>query len=166
MFKIGDFSKLIQVSVKKLRYYDEIGLLKPVQVDRFTGYRYYSFEQLPRLNRILALKDLGLSLEQIVQLLNEAVPANTIRGMFRQTEYTTVEKRFGIESHLPDVLHVPVRLCVRRGVIAVGNGAAMDGWELGAAAFYDTAVMRYGCGGLQPHAGVDWQRGVEAALDG
>ncbi len=58
MFKIGDFSRLSQVTVKALRYYDELGLLKPTHVDRFTGYRYYSATQLPRLNRILALKDL------------------------------------------------------------------------------------------------------------
>jgi DNA-binding transcriptional MerR regulator len=62
MFKIGEFSKFSQVTVKTLRYYDQIGLLKPAEVDRFTGYRYYSVDQLPRLNRILALKDLGLSL--------------------------------------------------------------------------------------------------------
>ncbi|MBM3146155.1 MAG: MerR family transcriptional regulator, partial [Chloroflexi bacterium] len=61
MLKIGDFSKLSRVSVKTLRYYDGIGLLKPLQVDRFTAYRYYSYEQLPRLNRILALKDLGMA---------------------------------------------------------------------------------------------------------
>ncbi len=61
MFKIGDFSKLAQVSDKTLRYYAQLGLLKPVWVDRFSGYRYYTLEQLPRLNRILALKDLGFS---------------------------------------------------------------------------------------------------------
>lgn len=65
MFKIGDFSRFSRVSVKTLRYYDEVGLLKPAKVDRFTGYRYYSAEQLPRLNRILALKDLGLPLEEV-----------------------------------------------------------------------------------------------------
>jgi effector-binding domain-containing protein len=69
MLKIGDFSHLSHVSVRMLRHYDELGLLTPVQVDRFTGYRYYSIEQLPRLNRILALKDLGFSLDQIAQLL-------------------------------------------------------------------------------------------------
>lgn len=83
MFKIGDFSKLSQLSVKTLRYYDEIGLLKPVEVDPFTGYRYYSAGQLPRLNRILALRDLGLSLEQIAALLNQELPAAQIRGMLR-----------------------------------------------------------------------------------
>src|SRR5690348_9109071 len=62
VFKISDFSRLSQVSMRTLRYYDEIGLLKPGQVDCATGYRYYSIDQLPRLNRILALKDLGFEL--------------------------------------------------------------------------------------------------------
>jgi DNA-binding transcriptional MerR regulator len=76
MFKIGDFSKLSRVSVKALRYYDELGLLKPAHVDHFTGYRFYSADQLPQLNRILALKDLGFSLEQTMRLLEGAlVPA-------------------------------------------------------------------------------------------
>ncbi|GHO42747.1 MerR family transcriptional regulator [Ktedonospora formicarum] len=83
MFKISDFSRLSQVSMRTLRYYDEIGLLKPVQVDPLTGYRYYSIDQLPRLNRILAFKDLGFELSQIVQLLDEEVPPAQIRGMLR-----------------------------------------------------------------------------------
>lgn len=83
MFKIGDFSKITQVSIKALRYYDEIGLLKPVEVDRFTGYRFYSASQLPRLNRILALKDLGFTLEQIARLVDENVSPAEIRGMFK-----------------------------------------------------------------------------------
>src|SRR5512147_3281105 len=88
MFKIGDFSRLTQVSIKTLRYYDEIGLLKPAQIDRFTNYRYYTIEQLPRLNRILALKDLGLSLDQIGDLLKRDLPADQLRGMLmlRQAE--------------------------------------------------------------------------------
>jgi effector-binding domain-containing protein len=83
MFKIGEFSKLSQVTVKTLRYYDAIGLLKPAEVDRFTGYRHYSARQLPRLNRILALKDLGLSLDQVAQLLESDLPPDQIRGMLR-----------------------------------------------------------------------------------
>jgi len=66
-----------------LRYYDEVGLLKPVCVDHFNGYRYYSVDQLPRLNRILALKDLGFSLGQIAQLLDENVSSAQIQGMLR-----------------------------------------------------------------------------------
>lgn len=82
MLKIGDFSKLSHVSIKALRLYDQMGLLKPVHVDEFTGYRYYAAHQLPRLNRILALKDLGFSLEQIAKLLNEISPAQ-IQGMLQ-----------------------------------------------------------------------------------
>lgn len=83
MFKIGEFSKLSHVTVKALRYYDKIGLLQPAEVDRFTNYRYYSASQLPRLNRILALKELGLALEQIKQLINDELPPEQIRGMLR-----------------------------------------------------------------------------------
>jgi effector-binding domain-containing protein len=83
MFKIGEFSKLSQVTVKTLRYYDQIGLLQPAEVDRFTDYRYYSASQLPRLNRILALKDLGLSLDQIGQLLEDDLSPDQIRGILR-----------------------------------------------------------------------------------
>jgi len=81
VFKIGDFSKMSRVSVKTLRYYDEVGLIAPASVDEFTGYRYYSADQLPRLNRILALKDLGFSLEQIARLLDGGLPANHIGEM-------------------------------------------------------------------------------------
>jgi DNA-binding transcriptional MerR regulator len=83
VFRIGEFSKLSQVTVKTLRYYDKIGLLTPAQVDRFTSYRYYSADQLPRLNRILALKGLGLSLDQIARLLEDDLPPDQIRGMLR-----------------------------------------------------------------------------------
>jgi len=60
MLKIGDFSRFARVSVKALRYYDELGLLKPVKVDEFTGYRYYAATQLTQLHRIVALKDMGI----------------------------------------------------------------------------------------------------------
>jgi DNA-binding transcriptional MerR regulator len=83
VFKIGDFSRLSLVSVKALRYYDELGLLKPARVDEWTGYRYYSASQLTRLNRILALKDMGLSLEQIALLLHQEPTPDQIRGMLR-----------------------------------------------------------------------------------
>lgn len=95
MIKIGDFSKLSQVTVKALRLYDEMGLLKPARVDNFTGYRYYSADQLPRLNRIIALKDLGLSLEQIALLLKDNLPAEQLRGMLKM-------KRAEIEQRLED----------------------------------------------------------------
>ncbi|MCB2209343.1 MerR family transcriptional regulator [bacterium] len=81
MLKIGEFSKIAQVSVKTLRYYDRMGLLNPAQIDRFTGYRYYALSQLQRLNRILALKDLDFSLEQIQGLLDVDLPNETIQQL-------------------------------------------------------------------------------------
>src|SRR5512141_3329320 len=81
MIRIGDFSKLSRVSVKTLRYYDGVGLLKPVHVDPSTGYRMYEYAQLLRLHRILALKDLGFSLEEIGRLLSENVTPGQLRGM-------------------------------------------------------------------------------------
>ncbi|MBF6599982.1 MAG: MerR family transcriptional regulator [Dehalococcoidia bacterium] len=81
MLKIGDFARLCQLPVKTLRYYDELGLITPARVDAFTGYRYYAVEQLPRLNRLLALRDLGFSLEQIARVLNDGVTHEQLRGM-------------------------------------------------------------------------------------
>jgi effector-binding domain-containing protein len=95
--QIGDFSKLSFVSVKALRYYDEIGLLKPVRVDEFTGYRYYSASQLPRLNRIIALKNLGLSLEEIARLLKDDVPISSILDLL-QTKQVEIKRRLGEEA--------------------------------------------------------------------
>jgi DNA-binding transcriptional MerR regulator len=83
MFKIGEFSSLSGVTVKALRYYDRVDLLKPAQVDPFTGYRYYTIEQIDRLNRIIALKDLGLSLDEVSRVLCENPPLTEIRGMLR-----------------------------------------------------------------------------------
>jgi DNA-binding transcriptional MerR regulator len=83
VFKIGEFSKFCFVTVKTLRYYDKIGLLPPARVDEATGYRYYSADQVPELNRILALKDLGLTLEQIGNLSDGDLSADQIRGMLR-----------------------------------------------------------------------------------
>jgi DNA-binding transcriptional MerR regulator len=82
MFKIGEFSRFTRVSVKTLRHYDEMGLLRPRVVDRFTNYRYYSADQVPRLNQILALRELGFSLEQIGRLLEAELSPDQLRGMF------------------------------------------------------------------------------------
>ncbi|WP_373483508.1 MerR family transcriptional regulator [Acetobacterium sp.] len=65
MFKIGEFSKLTQVSIRMLRYYDENDLLKPAQTDPFTGYRLYSVEQIPKLQKIIFLRDIGYTVAEI-----------------------------------------------------------------------------------------------------
>ena len=69
MLRIGEFSKLSRVSIRMLRHYDDIGLLKPAEIDHFTGYRYYREEQLFVISRITALKDMGFPLADIIRLL-------------------------------------------------------------------------------------------------
>ncbi len=95
MFKIGDFSRISQVPVSTLRYYADIGLLEPVRVDHESGYRYYSWTQLPRLNRILALKDLGLSLTQLKSLLDDELSLEELKGMFKR-------KQAELQAHLTE----------------------------------------------------------------
>lgn len=81
MFRIGEFSRIARVSGRLLRYYDSIGLLSPQRVDPATGYRYYTADQLGRLNRILALKELGLTLDQVARLIDDRISTEEIRGM-------------------------------------------------------------------------------------
>lgn len=100
MLKIGDFSKLAHVTVKTLRYYARLGLLQPAWTDRFTGYRYYTLEQLPRLNRILALKDLGFSLDQIAGLVKDNLPVEQIRGMLRLKQAELEERILAEQNRL------------------------------------------------------------------
>ena len=81
MYSIGEYARIAQVSKRLLRYYDEIGLFQPVKIDRESGHRYYSATQLPELNRILALKDLGISLNQIQRFVRDEISATEIQGM-------------------------------------------------------------------------------------
>lgn len=81
MFGIGTVANLAQVSVRTLRYYDETGLLRPWWVDPESGYRWYSADQIHRLHRILALRDLGVSLADIAVLLESDLGVDELRGI-------------------------------------------------------------------------------------
>lgn len=83
MFRIGEFSQVAKVTIDTLRHYDALGLLKPEKVDPFTGYRYYSARQLLSLNRILALKEIGFSLEEIARIFQENLTPEQLRGMLK-----------------------------------------------------------------------------------
>lgn len=71
MFRIGEFSKLTQVSIRMLRYYDEVGLLKPEQTDKMTDYRLYTANQIPHLNKIIFLRNLGFQISEIAEALKQ-----------------------------------------------------------------------------------------------
>jgi len=97
MFRIGEFAQIAQVSGRQLRFYDQLGLLRPAQTDPETGYRYYSIQQLPALNRILALKDLGLSLDQIGPLLANQISPSELRAMLTMKR-AQIEQSLGEEQ--------------------------------------------------------------------
>ncbi|HBY24216.1 MAG TPA: MerR family transcriptional regulator [Propionibacteriaceae bacterium] len=80
---ISDFARLGQVSMRMLRHYDDLGLLTPDHVDPGNGYRSYSPEQLHVLNRLVALKDLGFTLDQVRRIMVEDVGPDELRGMLR-----------------------------------------------------------------------------------
>jgi DNA-binding transcriptional MerR regulator/effector-binding domain-containing protein len=80
---IGDFARLGRVSVRMLRHYDAISLLRPEHVDPRTGYRFYTRDQVRRLNRIVALKELGLRLDQVRAIVDESLTAVELRAMLR-----------------------------------------------------------------------------------
>jgi DNA-binding transcriptional MerR regulator len=107
MLTIGEFARLGQVSPRMLRHYDEIGLLGPQKVQAETGYRLYGVSQLGDLHRLLALRDLGLTLEQIKRFLTNNPSVEELRGMLRlrqtQIEHTVSEEQGRlrrVEAHL------------------------------------------------------------------
>jgi DNA-binding transcriptional MerR regulator len=83
MFSIGEFARHGRVSVRMLRHYDAIGLLRPACVDPVSGYRFYQASQLAELNRVVALKDLGFTLQQVQAIVAEKVSAAELRGMLK-----------------------------------------------------------------------------------
>jgi DNA-binding transcriptional MerR regulator/effector-binding domain-containing protein len=95
MLKIGDFSKIGKISIRMLRHYDQIGLLKPAYIDNITGYRSYSIDQLPRLNRILFLKDIGFSLSEVMELIDEHISIDEMKDMLVRKQ-KDLENEIGI----------------------------------------------------------------------
>lgn len=70
MYQIGEFSKINRVTVKTLRYYEKMGLLEPAYIDESNGYRYYTSEQLPLIHKIIALRQMDFSIQEILTFLD------------------------------------------------------------------------------------------------
>ena len=120
MFTIGDFARLGRVSVRMLRHYDAIGLLLPAQVDPSTGYRYYSAQQLSRLNRIIALKELGLTLEQVGSILREKIDLPELRGMLRMRR-AQLEEQMAVDQARLAAVNARLRLIEIEGHMNTGD---------------------------------------------
>lgn len=121
MLRIGDFSALSQVPIKTLRYWDEYGLLRPARVDPDTGYRYYAAHQLAQLHRILALKGLGFSLEEVARVLDATVTAAELRGMLRLRQ---AEQRERADAEAERLARVEARLRL------IEQEGSMGGYEV------------------------------------
>jgi len=107
MFSIGEFARHGRVSVRMLRHYDAIGLIRPASVDPDTGYRFYQASQLDELNRVIALKDLGFTLQQVQAILEEKVTAAELRGMLKLRR---AEIQARIEAETTRLARVEARL--------------------------------------------------------
>ncbi|HLL69157.1 MAG TPA: MerR family transcriptional regulator [Micromonosporaceae bacterium] len=168
MFSIGDFARLGRVSVRMLRHYDAIGLLPPAAVDTASGYRFYSADQLRRLNRVVALKDLGFTLQQVQVILDDKIDVVELRGMLRlrqaqlamqlaadQSRLAGVEARLRMiesEGHMSteDVVLksiAPVRVAE---VTGVAGGYASEEISPVIQPLYAELIRRLGKAGVQP----------------
>ncbi|MGA8296669.1 MAG: helix-turn-helix domain-containing protein [Acidimicrobiales bacterium] len=124
MYGIGTVARIAQVSVRTLRHYDEVGLLKPASVDPSTGYRYYTSGQVLLLHRILVLRDLGVPLPEISELMVENATVEQIRGILRLRQ---AEARSQLSAQAEQLKRVEIRLA------QLEEGAMQD---------YDVVVKR------------------------
>lgn len=88
MFRIGEFSKMGKTSIKTLHYYDEINLLKPETTDDFTGYRFYTTDQLLKLHKIQALRQIGMSIENTKLIMS----GNDMRSILESRKTELIEE--------------------------------------------------------------------------
>lgn len=116
MLSIGHFARHGRVSVRMLRHYDAIGLLRPAYVDQVTGYRSYDAEQLSRLNRIVALKDLGFTLQQVQSILDDEVSVEELRGMLRLRQ-AELEWQIAADSARLVQVEARIRIIEREGAM-------------------------------------------------
>jgi DNA-binding transcriptional MerR regulator len=116
MFTIGDFARHGRVSVRMLRHYDATGLLCPARIDPASGYRFYAASQLARLNRIIALKDLGFTLEQVGAMLDEQVSAEQLRGMLR-LRHAELQSRIAADTSRLAQVEARLRIIEREGAM-------------------------------------------------
>jgi DNA-binding transcriptional MerR regulator len=130
VFRIGDFAQIARVSGRQLRHYDRLGLLQPSHTDSRSGYRYYKADQLPRLNRILALKALGFSLEQIGRMLSAELPTAELRGMLSvrraQVEHSLAEEQAKLRQIESRILQIDEQGALRDYDVSLKSAAARD----------------------------------------
>jgi DNA-binding transcriptional MerR regulator/predicted transcriptional regulator YdeE len=114
LIKIGDFAKATGVTVKALRHYESLGLLRPAWVNRYNGYRYYAPGQQTWLERILAYKQMGFPLSQICDLLDERLTDAEIIAMLRNRE-SALSNQIAREQNRLSVVRKSLETALRGG---------------------------------------------------
>ena len=111
LLRIGEYARLVGLSVRTIRYYGDIGLLTPSEIDRHTGYRYYGLDKVATAQRLLALRALGLPLNEIAAVLDDRLDDEAFRDLLeghierlevelRQTTEQLVGARAHLKAHL------------------------------------------------------------------
>ena len=108
MLKIGEFSKLTKTTVKALRYYDKIGLLKPAFIDSYTNYRYYTQEQIQTAQQIQTLKAVGLTCEKIQDILQNKTNTEAVLVLHKQ-ELEHLKEEVSVQLKRLDFLINPAK---------------------------------------------------------
>ncbi|MBZ6114238.1 MULTISPECIES: MerR family transcriptional regulator [Streptomyces] len=168
MFTIGDFARHGRVSVRMLRHYDATGLLRPAHVAPVSGYRYYTAAQFAHLNQIIALKDLGFTLQQVQDIVDEKVGIEELRGMLRlrraelETAMAAAAARLiQVEARLRAIEsegHMPTNDVVIKSVPSVrvaemtATAASFEPEDIGPVIgpLYDELFRRLGSAGITP----------------
>lgn len=131
MLSIGEFARLVGVSVRMLRHYDQLGLLEPARVDEFTGYRSYSAAQLDRANRLVALKDLGFSLDEVGQILADHAADADVLGLLRRRGDELVRQLQADANRLAQV-QARIRLIAKESPMSTFHETALPELQLAA----------------------------------
>ncbi len=115
MFRIGEFSKRSGLSIDTLYHYEKMKLLIPGHIDKFSGYRYYEADQLVTVNKIMALKDAGFSLEEISVALNKKLSVSSLIGLLEQ-KAILIEDRLNKEADRLERLRTNIFLIKNGGI--------------------------------------------------
>jgi DNA-binding transcriptional MerR regulator len=172
MYTIGAFAQLGGVTVRMLRHYDSLGLLVPSFVDPVNGHRHYEAAQLSRLNRLVALRELGFSLGQVGQLLNEGIELAELRGMLRlraaelQTrllhDQQTLDRVRGrlrlIESEtIMTITNVEVKTIAPQRVLFLQTTVAADDGEQHVEPLYEKVIEHMEAVGADRASPISWR---------
>lgn len=103
MFKIGAFSNLVNVSPRMLRYYEKCGLIYPMKIDKTTGNRYYSASQIPLLQSVTSLRDMGFSVAEIGDIIDNYSDKGYVESMVSQKSIDIKDQMIELQLKLEKV---------------------------------------------------------------